>query len=87
MRISGRFFDVYVSSPKSGKQGERGVSVGAKASKKAVDRNKLKRRIREILRVSDNLLGKNVRVIALKGSSELKFDEIKNDLNNIFSKL
>lgn len=87
MKLSGTFFDVYVSRPEGGKLGKREVSVGAKVSKKAVDRNKLKRRIREILRISDNLFGKDVRVVALKGSPSLKFDEIKKDLNNIFSKL
>jgi ribonuclease P protein component len=87
MRLSGAFFDVYISPPRAGKSASREVSVGTKVAKKAVDRNKLKRRLREILRASAGLDGKNVRVVALKGASALKFEDIKKDLDNIFSKL
>ncbi len=87
MKLSGAFFDVYISPPKAGKPILKEVSVGVKVSKKAVDRNKLKRRLREILRASARLEGKNVRVVALKGASALKFGEIEKDLDNIFSKL
>lgn len=87
MKLSGAFFDAYISPPKAGKAALKEVSVGVKVAKKAVDRNKLKRRLREILRASDKLSGKNVRVVALKGASTLKFEDIKKDLDNIFSKL
>lgn len=87
MRLSGSFFDVYISRPEGKKVGKKEVSVGVKVSKKAVDRNKLKRRIREVLRILTDISDKNIRVVALKGSSSLKFEDINKDLQNIFSKL
>ena len=86
MRISGGFFDVYESDPEKGKPGTMQVSAGVKVSKKAVERNKVKRRLREALRAVKIPPGKNVRVVALGGASQKKFSEIKKALENIFNR-
>jgi ribonuclease P protein component len=56
-----------------------GVIVSTKISKKAVDRNKIKRRLREILKnIYDNIhLGYDVVVIALPLSKEKSFQELE----------
>lgn len=87
MKISSRFFDVYISRAVAGVAAKKEVSVGSKVFKKAVDRNRLKRRIREVLRLYCDIKDRNIRIVALKDSSLLKFIEIKEDLSNIFKKL
>jgi len=88
MKMSGSFFDVYITNrTEGGKSGFRQVSVGVKVSKKAVERNKIKRRVREVLRAADIPADKNIRIVALRGSLSRKFFEIKKDLENIFIRL
>lgn len=66
-----------------------GILISAKISKKAVERNKLKRRIREILKnivFSDNS-GYDIVVIALPGSAQKDFSELEQSLGGVLRKL
>lgn len=60
------------------------VAVSKKNVKRAVDRNLIKRRIREAFRAHQNLLQPNVDYIALYNKKELlPYSEIEKDLKNL----
>ena len=65
-----------------------GIIVTTKVSKKAVVRNKVKRRVREIIRqhLPQFKKGFDVIVFVLKGTEEKNFHEIKTALLNLFKK-
>jgi len=58
------------------------VVVSSKAVKRAVDRNRLKRRIREIMRPYVKRGDYDYTVIARPGAAELSFEKLRNLLNN-----
>ncbi len=62
-----------------------GVLVGLKVSKKAVERNKIKRQIREILKtiVFEKKEGKDVLVLVLPEATKAKKEEINKELLNV----
>lgn len=66
-----------------------GFVVSAKVSKKAVERNKIKRQLRDVVRKNKDNIKKGFDVVvisspALKG---MKYQEIKEDLIGLFQKL
>lgn len=65
-----------------------GVTVSKKVDKRAVARNKLRRRVREYLRRKISLVCKKGRivVIAMKGSCELSYDDVSKELNYLLKK-
>lgn len=65
------------------------VIVSLKVSKSAVERNKIKRRIREILRKEEKKIksGEDIIVITLPPIINLKYDEIHHLLKNSLKKL
>jgi len=65
-----------------------GILVGTKVSKKAVDRNKIKRRVREIIRgkLNDLKNGFDCIIITLPGIINHDFEEIKKDLEFNFKR-
>ena len=66
-----------------------GVSVGKKAFALAVDRNKIKRRLREILRKNDGVFKKNGfgwYMIIYTHSSFVDFDILDKDVCSLFKK-
>lgn len=87
MKISGKFFVVYVKKTENWKSGVFRVSAGKKVSKKAVIRNKVKRLAREAARTIGIPDGKDITAVAIPESALKKFSEIKKDLENIFIKL
>ncbi len=63
------------------------VTVGTKVSKRAVVRNQLRRRIREILRQSiPSLIGAgDIMVMTRPGAEKLEFDQIKLKMLRLFN--
>ncbi len=66
-----------------------GILVGSKVSKKAVERNKIKRRIREAvkLQLKEIKSGLDIMIVALPESRGKEFLEIKESIENGFKKL
>ena len=66
--------------------GKAGFTVSKKVSKSAVERNKLKRRLREIYRRNKNVLPANVSIIirVLPQAAGADFNEIKNEVLSLF---
>lgn len=66
-----------------------GVLVGLKISKKAVERNRIKRRIREAIRLQFEKLkpGFDIVITALPISKEKDFSELKESIHDNFNKL
>ena len=65
------------------------VSVPKKSFPRAVDRNKIKRRLREILRKNDGVFKNNGfgwYMIIYTGSSFVEFDLLNNDVCSLFKK-
>ncbi len=65
-----------------------GFVVSKKISKLAVERNKAKRRMREIVRLRKNSLkdGLSIVIISLPQIKDMTYREIKEDLGNLLSK-
>ncbi|MBL7156084.1 MAG: ribonuclease P protein component [Candidatus Pacebacteria bacterium] len=70
------------------KQTRVGFVVSKKISNKAVIRNKVKRRLREIIRdqITEINQGFDIVLVALPGLEEKDFSEIKNMVNNLLNK-
>ncbi len=83
-RVSGSMFIIYYNI--LGSVGKAGFTVSKKVSKSAVERNKLKRRLREIYRQNRNLLPANVSIIirVLPQAAGADFNEIKNEVLSLF---
>lgn len=84
IKSPGDFFDVYYTKVKIAKACQIQVVVGLKVSKKAVIRNRLRRRIKEILRLSRPGL-QVVRVVAKPLAVGVKYDNLKKDLEKATS--
>lgn len=65
-----------------------GITVSKKVDKRAVARNKLRRRVREYLRrrISKVSIKGAIVVIAMKGSCELTYDDVSKELNYLLKK-
>lgn len=64
-----------------------GVVVSAKISKKAVIRNKIKRRIREIIRQANLKNGFNIIAVAKPEIIDKNYQEIKIDVENLLKNI
>ena len=64
-----------------------GVVVSKKISKKAVNRNKIKRRLREIIRQAHIKPGLNIIIIAKPEIIDKNYQDIKNELEDLFKSL
>jgi len=66
-----------------------GIVVGLKVSKKAPERNKIKRRIREIIRknLNDIKSGHDIMVLVLKPAVDADYSDIENSLIKAFKKV
>ena len=71
------------------KENRFGFIVSLKVSKKAVLRNKVKRRLREIIkeRLPEIKPGVDIVLIAQKGIEEKDFSEIRETINKLFGKV
>ena len=69
-----------------GSAGKAGFTVSKKVSKSSVERNKLKRRLREIYRRNKSKLPANISVIirALPKAAGADFNEIKKEIFSLF---
>ncbi|MDD4358411.1 MAG: ribonuclease P protein component [Candidatus Pacebacteria bacterium] len=63
-----------------------GIVISKKVSKKAVERNKIKRRIREIVRKMDFCKGFDIIVVAYPNAKEKDFEGIKQEIIYLFKK-
>jgi ribonuclease P protein component len=63
-----------------------GIVVSKKISKKAVERNKIKRQIREIARKQNFKKGFQMIIITYPSIKEKSFEDIENQLINLFKK-
>ncbi len=82
--IAGRLILIRVARNES-KNNRFTTVVSLKVSKKAVKRNKIKRQIREIIKGIELAPGFDFVVIAKPQICERSFQEIKQDLNEIFN--
>ena len=64
-----------------------GVVVSKKISKKAVNRNKIKRRLRETIRQAHIKPGLNIIIIAKPEIIDKNYQDIKNELEDLFKSL
>ena len=66
-----------------------GIVVSTKVSKKAVERNKIKRQIRTIIKEKQYKTDNNydIIIITLPTIKGKKYNEIKKDLNHLFKKV
>ncbi len=86
MRVNGLWFDVVLSRKPTDRVGKLGVSVSKKMAKLAVDRNKIRRRVRVIVRELAPDLAKacHIKVAVKPGGVGQKFGDIKSDLAAMF---
>lgn len=65
-----------------------GFVVSKKVSKLAVERNKIKRRMREVVRLKKKEIkeGLSIIFIALPSINNVEYGEIKKDIENLFNK-
>lgn len=77
------------TTPNNLKINRFGVIVSSKVSKKAVERNKIKRRLREVIKKyqQDIKSGFDVVVVALPSSKNKEFSSLVNSCYNHFQKL
>lgn len=86
--VGGNFL-LIKTKPNQEKQTRIGIVVSKKVAKKATERNKLKRRIREIVRKKNtkDKLGGDIVIIAKKPSAKASYRELEADWENVLSKL
>ncbi len=86
--IYGESFTLFFFHNKNIKSPQFGVVAGLKAHKKATKRNKLKRRMRELLRLEATKLKNTVQIIAIckAGILQKKFPTLQNELQAVLSK-
>lgn len=85
MRTSGQFVDMFIH-PALENIPQASVIVGKNISSKAVDRNRMKRRVLSILR--QDILPKESRVLVIRTKSKSKtatYAQLKNDLISLAS--
>ena len=86
-KFRSRFFLVAVSRRQEEGPGRLGITVTTKVDKRAVRRNLLKRRVRELYRAEPTLRAPfDVVVIARTGATDLARDEVERELCYLFRK-
>jgi len=84
----GKFFGIKAAANERGAN-RYGIIISAKVSKKAIERNKLKRQVREVIRRLDKKLisGVDLAVVVLPAALGRSFKSIGDELKMIFTKL
>ncbi|EKE83362.1 RNase P protein component [Idiomarina xiamenensis 10-D-4] len=77
-----------LASPNQQGQARIGVVIGKKRAKRAVDRNRIKRQIRESFRLKQyKIPAFDIVIIAKSGITDLNNDELRRLLDKLWSKL
>lgn len=84
------FFSPYLSlkiAPTIENQSRFAFVVSSKVSKKAVERNKIKRRARSIVQKNLSKIKKQINAIIFfkKGAEKMTFQELEKEINDIFN--
>ena len=88
MKLSTPLFDLYSNPVKSGEKPRIYIVVGTAISKKAVDRNLIKRRIRAVLRgLSAGGLNRTIKIVAKPPILSARFSDIKKTIELNLSKI
>lgn len=90
MRLTSELFDVYISPARIPADRRVDVVVGVKVSKKAVVRNRLRRQLKEILRLyppTGSFLRYHLRLTAKPPLINQKFSQIKKQVETILDKI
>jgi len=91
MKITGHWTDIYLTKPEPTHKPFRRVVVSSKISKKAVARNLLKRRLRQILKdvlkQETYLASLNIAVVSKPGILVISFQELQKDVGKLFEKI
>lgn len=78
----------FLSNQNNGDKPQFSIVTSTKLAKKAVDRNKLKRRIYEAIRMNmPEKLPLKIVIIPKKRTLNVEYEEIDKDVKNLFSKL
>ena len=87
-KASGKSLMILTLSRGDDKVSRFGIVVSKHVSKRAVDRNRVKRLLRESIMsvISKVSSGYDVVIIARQNIMSLDFSEVNNDLNNVFQK-
>lgn len=83
-----RYFVLYVHRKKADEPVRIGVSISKKVAKHAVERNRLKRLIKEIVRhrIAQISPGQDLVIIARKHSVNLDYEQVEQSLLQLFDK-
>lgn len=86
MKLVGKFLDVYINpilpKPKNGVV----VVVGTKISKKAVQRNLVKRRIKAAFNIiEDKFKTSSIKIVAKPDINSAKYIDIKTEIDNLLN--
>lgn len=87
--VNNQYFQIKNYRPKQEQQPQIGIVISTKVSKKSIERNKLKRRIREIIRELINkkkMHGQTI-IQCKPAAKELKFEEIQANLTELIEKV
>ncbi|MFY9493020.1 MAG: ribonuclease P protein component [Minisyncoccia bacterium] len=90
MKFTSELFDVYISPARTPTDRRVDVVVGVRVSKKAVVRNRLRRQLKEILRLylqTGNSSGYYLRVAAKPPLINQKFSQIKKQIEAVLDKI
>lgn len=86
--MANRHFVVYVMRKKENSPVRIGISISKKVAKRAVDRNRVKRLVKEVVRqwIGQLPSGQDVVIIARSASVELNYRQTEQSLHHLFTK-
>ena len=88
MRVNGGLFDVFFNKKPAGQLGQLGVIVSKQVVRLAVNRNKIRRRVRAIVKplIVDFIKAYHIKIVVKSQAAGRKFEEMKADLTTLLNK-